>query len=112
MKNKFLIAVILIFLVYSAVSKVMKSDSETFSEIYYQTVITLAEYEAVKPGMTYDKVCEILYGEGIMITETDLGAGLAYEQIYMWEGSGLIGASVKITFRNGKVTEKDQIGLL
>jgi len=112
MRNKIIIIALILFLLYSAVSKIKESDSETFSDIYYKNNITLEDYNAIKNGMSYDEVCERFYGEGILIAETDLGLGLAYDLTYVWEGAGFVGASVKITFRYGKVIEKEQIGLI
>ena len=114
MRKKLIIAALALAILITAASRIKESDSETFRDIYYQNSITLAEFDAVKTGMTYEEVCEIFYEEGILLTETDVGPfdlGLEYELTYMWEGAGLIGANVKITFRHGKVIEKEQIGL-
>ena len=112
MRRKLIITLVALSLVCFLVSKMANPDYEGYTGVPNLGKVTLAQYDEIKTGMSYSKVCEIFGDDGIMAGEIDLGFGLEYETIYMWEGASVIGANVKITFRNGKVTEKEQIGLM
>lgn len=71
--------------------------------------ISLAEFNSLKTGMTYEKVKSIIGGEGTVLAESDV-AGIK-TIIYMWEGEGSIGANANCTFQNGKLISKAQFGL-
>ena len=75
--------------------------------------ITLAEFEAIKPGMTYAEVVEIIGGEGTLNSETDLGMGEEYiTQIYSWDAEGAFTVgNATVSFQGGKVISKAQLGL-
>lgn len=75
--------------------------------------ITLAEFEAIKSGMTYEEVVEIVGGEGTLNSEADLGVGEEYRtQIYSWEGEGVFSSgNATVSFQGGKVVAKSQFGL-
>ena len=74
--------------------------------------ITLAEFNQIASGMTYDEVVAIVGGQGQIISQTDLGLGAQYATvIYMWEGEGFIGANANVYFQGGVVTSKAQFGL-
>lgn len=74
--------------------------------------ISLSEFNKIKTGMTYEEVCDIVGGEGSLSSSVDMGIGSEYKtEIYMWTGNGSIGANANVTFQNGKVISKAQIGL-
>lgn len=79
---------------------------------YNPPSITLAEFESIKTGMNYEEVVEIIGGEGELLSEVDMNMGSEYvSKMYIWEGSGSLGANANITFQGGKVTMKAQFGL-
>lgn len=79
---------------------------------YNPPTITLAEYDEIKTGMTFQEVYNIIGGAGEVISEVDLGIGEEYRTvIQQWEGVGILGANANITFQGGKVTVKAQFGL-
>lgn len=71
--------------------------------------ITLDEYNQIQSGMTYEQVVEIVGSEGNPTVQSD-GAGTSY-QMYTWYGNGTAGSNANVTFLNGTVTSKAQIGL-
>lgn len=74
--------------------------------------ITLEEFNQIKTGMTYDEVVKIIGGEGVVLSESNIGNSEQYHTIiYKWEGKGSIGANANITIQGGKVISKAQAGL-
>lgn len=76
-----------------------------------QPTITLAEFNAIQEGMTYQEVTDIVGSSGELISETDIGVPEYYTQMRSWEGEGLLGANANVIFQNGVVTSKAQFGL-
>ncbi len=66
--------------------------------------VTLYNYYRVKSGMTYADVCAIL-GPG---EEFSSGGGFC---TLVWKASGLFGGTASISFINGKVSARAQVGL-
>lgn len=71
--------------------------------------ITLAEFQQIKNGMTYQEVVQIVGGEGTL--QSEAGDGKYKVEIYSWDGDGGFGANANVTFQGGKVSAKSQIGL-
>lgn len=73
--------------------------------------ISLAEFQQIETGMTYEQVCSIVGGEGTLSSNVDIGVAEYKTEIYQWSGEGSIGANANVTFQNDKVVSKAQIGL-
>ena len=74
--------------------------------------ISLEEFNKIETGMTYEEVRDIIGGEGTLSSSVDMGIGDEYKtELYQWTGDGTIGANANVTFQNGKVISKAQIGL-
>lgn len=74
--------------------------------------ITLEEFNQIQTGMTYDEIIKIVGGEGTVLSETNIGNSEQYHTIiYMWEGSGSLGANANVTIQGGKAVSKAQFGL-
>lgn len=73
--------------------------------------ITLAEFESIQTGMSYDEVVQIIGGEGTILSQVDIGDPELATQIYTWDGNGIIGANANVTFQGNKVIAKAQVGL-
>ena len=71
--------------------------------------MSLNEFNQIETGMTYEEVCEIVGGEGTLSSSVDLGEYKT--EMYMWTGDGTIGANANVTFQQGKVISKSQLGL-
>lgn len=71
--------------------------------------ITMAEYNKLKDGMSYQQVVNIIGGEG------KLGTSSSYQGYtvkgYSWSGETNPNAFATIVFSNGKLSAKTQIGL-
>ena len=75
------------------------------------STISKAEYEQINNGMSYQEVCDIIGGEGELLSESGTSDDSYYVQIYMWQGNGIIGANANLTFMGGKLYTKAQSGL-
>ena len=71
--------------------------------------VTLAEFDAVQVGMTLAEVERIIGGEGSMMSAA--GEGATRSEMWSWDGRGTLGANVIISFSDGKVIAKTQVGL-
>ncbi|GEM_PF-1881042 len=71
--------------------------------------ITLAEYNQIDMGMTYDRVKSIVGSAGEELTRTQIAGYTTF--IVVWEGVGGNGANANVTFQNGEAIAKAQIGL-
>lgn len=70
--------------------------------------ITLDQYNSIETGMSYEEVVALLGGEGALLSDTEIAGSKS--QIYMWNGTSL-GANANVTFSDGKVISKSQLGL-
>lgn len=84
-------------------------ETQTETPVKNSPKITLQEFESIQTGMSYEQVCEIVGGTGEISSQSSVAG---YEMaIYIWEGSGTLGANANVTFQNGKVCAKAQFGL-
>ena len=78
------------------------------SEKKGQESMNMEKFSKIETGMTYDEVVSIVGQEGSLSTES------SYEdqnmKIYYWYAENGI-ANATVSFMNGKVTAKNQIGL-
>lgn len=85
-----------------------KNDLESTTSQVQNTTITLEKFEQIEMEMTYQEVVNIIGEEGTLSTESLYG-GQSME-IYCWyDSTGVSNAT--ISFMNGRVTGKSQIGL-
>lgn len=72
--------------------------------------VTLAEFNEVKTGMTYEEVVAIIGFDGEPLSETDIGLGEEFATaMYMWSNEDLSG--MEGIFQGGKLISKSQINL-
>ena len=71
--------------------------------------ITLAKYNQISNGMSYEQVRDIIGSEGTKMAETEV-AGY-YGVTYNWEGVGKFGANAVFVFLNNELQSKAQYGL-
>lgn len=89
-------------------SSTSTNSSTSSSVVQSNNAITLEKFSKIQTGMTYQQVVDIVGTEGTLSTESSVG-NLTY-QIYYWYGSDGI-SNATISFDNGKVSGKSQIGL-
>ena len=67
------------------------------------------QYAALKHGMSYAHVRHVLGCGGRRVSHLTIG----HEErtTYSWRGRGTYGANLTLTFRNGHLTDKSQLGL-
>ena len=70
--------------------------------------LTLEKFYQIETGMNYNQVVEIIGEEGILSTESSYNDQSM--QIYYWYADNGI-SNATISFMNGKVNAKSQIGL-
>lgn len=74
--------------------------------------ISLDEFNAIKTGMTYQEVFDIVGARGTLLSESDIGLGDEYyTAMFSWDGEGSLGANANVMFQGGKVISKAQYGL-
>lgn len=74
-----------------------------------QKDLTLADYQAIDIGMTYDQVCKVLGGTGVETSRA--GSGQNEVLSVIWSGPDAFDPSISIVFVGGKVSSKAQLGL-
>ena len=91
--RKTFVIVLLLFAVICATAAViitMTAPTEPTTGVQQQSGITLAQFNTVEMGMTYQEVCEIMGSDGELLSEVDVDMGDEYvTKIYMWEGNSL-----------------------
>ena len=86
--------------------RVQKEVSGVSNESEY---ITKKEFEKIETGMTYEEVKQIVGSSGTLSSKVD--SGVVVIEIYTWYGNGVAGSNANVTFQDGKVTGKAQVGL-
>lgn len=84
------------------------TEKAQFGIITSSVEITMEMYEAVKNEMTYEEVVEIFGGEGAPLSAAKVLDSVSV--VYTWDGEAL-GSNCNITFQDGKVFAKAQMGL-
>ncbi len=69
--------------------------------------VTLASYERVQIGMTYEEVAAVFGGPGVRTAQIKVGG--EWLEFYSWKDIG--DGHATIVFKNGRVSEKNQNGL-
>lgn len=78
------------------------------NEENHENKITLEKFNQIENGMTYEEVVSIIGEEGTLSTESSYGSQAM--RIYGWYASNGI-SNATVSFMNGKVNGKSQIGL-
>ncbi|PEJ59217.1 hypothetical protein CN692_06985 [Bacillus sp. AFS002410] len=88
-------------------------SAKTYTKIYVKPVpkngITLAEYNKVKPGMTYAQVKAIIGEDGTL--DYEYGYDGYTDQEYSWEQKGNYMGFANLSFENNVLISKSQYGL-
>lgn len=70
--------------------------------------VTMANYNRLRTGMTYEQVVAILGKEGTELSSNDIAG---YQTVmYQWEGESFA-SNMNAMFQNGKLMQKAQFGL-
>jgi hypothetical protein len=70
-------------------------------------IVTLAEYEQVREGMTYEEVTSVIGAAGQELSRSDLAGYTTV--MYSWANSN--GSNMNSMFQNGRLVNKAQFGL-
>ena len=71
--------------------------------------VTLAQYQQLREGMTYEEVVRIMGPPREEMASSNV-AGMR-TTTYVWTGSGPRGANMNVVFENGRLFMKAQFGL-
>ncbi len=103
------IGLIGIISVSNQISTVLKdpfSPSATFSSDE-PAVVTLAEYEQLREGMTYEETVAVIGARGEELSRSEVSG---YSTVmYTWSNAG--GSNMNAMFQNGQLVSKAQLGL-
>jgi hypothetical protein len=69
--------------------------------------VSLAEYEQIREGLTYEDVCAIIGDSGQELSRSEI-AGYS-SVMYSWKNEN--GSNMNAMFQNGKLVTKAQFGL-
>lgn len=105
-----LLAVLALLLVNAVYMEWRRPRPEASQRDNRPTVITLEEYSRLHNGMTYEEVVDVVGEEGtpVPVTEKDAAAGLT---AFAWNNPGQFGGHAVITFKDGVITDRLQLGL-
>jgi len=84
-----------------------KPNSTPPDKISEKAGVTLANFNKISTGMTYEKVVEILGSNGKVMLVKEIGG--TKNIVYMWEGERH--TNITAMFVDGKLDSKNQIGL-
>lgn len=71
--------------------------------------VTRDAYASLKHGTRYSRAVKILGCPGRRVTHMEIGT--VQRSTYSWRGTGRTGANLNLSFRNGRLTSKSQLGL-
>jgi hypothetical protein len=71
--------------------------------------MTLDRFNQIKMGMPFYEVAEIMGDYGTVMSEA--GSGQYHTTLHSWSGNGTVGSNANVTFQNGTVIAKAQVGL-
>lgn len=100
--------ILVILLGVGAATSINDTTNPTSSQTSENTRATLEKFNQIQTGMTYQEVVEIMGEEGTLSTESSYGNQTM--QIYYWYAKNGI-SNATISFTNGIVSAKSQIGL-
>ncbi len=105
---RIILGLFLIFVGIGVVVILNDEDSSFNSSDSDKCYITLAEFNEIKTGMSYEEVKNIVGCEGTVVSDTEvMGTKMT---IYSWYGKdGISNANVNIN--NGELVNKTQVGL-
>ena len=109
-KNFLLVFASFIFLLFAIGALLNQTGVSAENTPEDKPSVTLAGFNAIGTGMVYSDVCKIFNSDGTLLSSADLGGGSKTE-IYYWTADGNSGANCNITFQNGRVIAKAQLGL-
>ncbi|WP_336883818.1 DUF3862 domain-containing protein [Priestia koreensis] len=73
--------------------------------------MTLAAYDQLRDGMSYEEATKIIGGEGDVMSETGQKGAADHTVMYEYTGEGDLGANANLMFQGNKLINKSQFGL-
>lgn len=100
-----------IYMTISGGSVLHDALEEVKQSNYGPGYMTLAIYNQIQNGMSYQEVVNLVGAQGTVLSDVDLGNSEYRTTMYSWEGQGTLGANASVTFQGDKVIGKAQFGL-
>jgi hypothetical protein len=79
------------------------------ASVFGQDGVTLAQFNSLGDGMSYDEVVQVLGRAGVEQSRSSLGDLVTV--MYTWPGAGMPGANMNAMFQRGRLVSKAQFGL-
>lgn len=73
--------------------------------------ISKAAFDKLKTGMSYDEATAIIGYDGELVSESGNKGDDLYTVMYIYYGSGMLGANANLMFQGDKLMNKAQMGL-
>lgn len=73
--------------------------------------ISMAEFEQLKSGMTYEEATAIIGGPGEIASESGNKGEVLHTVLYQYKGEKGLGANANLMFQGNKLQNKAQFGL-
>lgn len=113
-KKGCLFFILFLVIVFGAIGAFIATQDDLFpsrsnNETVNSELITMKEYNQIATGMTFDEVKEIVGSAGEISAQSKVNDIEII--IVTWYGNKLTGANANVTFTNGEVTGKAQVGL-
>lgn len=70
-------------------------------------LVTLAEYNQLATGMSYEQACKVLDGKGVELSRNEIGDIVTV--MYAWQNPD--GSNMNAMFQDGGLIQKAQFGL-
>jgi hypothetical protein len=74
-------------------------------------LVTFDVFNRLEHGMSYEQVCAAIGCNGHLLFRIGGVGGVPETAMYSWNGSGIVGANMNATFKDGKLTSKAQFGM-
>ncbi len=93
-----------------AMEEANRGQSTSSSGEAQEDVITMADFNRLQEGMSYERVVGVLGREGKVMSEGGSQWG-AHTVMYSWENPGIMQGNMNAMFQNGELVSKSQFGL-
>lgn len=88
--------------------KAVEQANEQIQKTAEPPAVTLAEFNQIQNGMTYQEVVRIVGAEGTLQSENTIGG---HNAMYAWQNASAFDGGMNAMFQNEKLIQKSQFGL-
>lgn len=99
------------FVLLGVIIAALGDTASTSSPAGNKPTMTMAEFNQLKDGMSYEEATSIIGGPGEVTVESGKKGEALHTVIYQYKGEGDLGANANVTFQGNKLNMKAQMGL-